>query len=739
MSDTFRVLAGSLALEALPYHLSVLEEIRRTFTRCNGYVAYKLTRLGRVSDNDVPSFLIVTREHGIIAVDVVEERILDSLENEDVELWRTDAGRTEHARNYVLDIYHDELVSRIRNDPKLYNKRDRTLRVPISSVVTFGQNTSDEIGRIYNRFGEYSSQPVSADELSAWLAERRSDINLTEDAFSRLCSLIEGTFVYQATPASEPREPLTTRNDFIQKSLRVTFKQDDAQRVASMQLPSGPQRIRGLAGTGKTIVLSLKAALTHSRFEDFKILYLFNTQSMYQQVQSLIARYYTLQAKKAPDFEDRMQVLHAWGGRQRPGLYSRICDEFGLRPLTWTEVRGSKDALQHIYKDLIARVGDAMTPRYDLVLIDEAQDFPEEVFQVVYRLTKGDGASKRIVWAYDEFQSLRDAQMKEPSDLFGRGEDGQANIPNSALQGTYPGDIPKDFVLPNCYRTPRPVLMTAHGVAMGIYASSQNEMFYNVSDWEALGYTVRKPESLFIEENDEVEIEREDRNSKNILERLLLEEERDPDQLVRINRFENSEDQLSYIAAKVAWLVSEQEVAPEEIVIINLRSGNNKEEMLSIQRALTARSIRSVLPGYVESADIFKPKDCVTITTPFRAKGNEANIVFVVNAQGVAHDFTLRLRNAFFVALTRSRGWCYISGVGRYVDELFREVEAVRAHLPKFEFTCPSRDSVRKNKSFLGLSDKQADDYRRVTEILKNNPELRDVIKDRLEEYGSEQ
>ena len=72
-----------------------------------------------------------------------------------------------------------------------------------------------------------------------------------------------------------------------------TFTLDEEQRKVSMQIPSGPQRIRGLAGTGKTVILALKAALTHKEDDKLRILSVFNTQSMYNQIQDLITKYYT--------------------------------------------------------------------------------------------------------------------------------------------------------------------------------------------------------------------------------------------------------------------------------------------------------------------------------------------------------------------------------------------------------------------------------------------------------------
>lgn len=121
--------------------------------------------------------------------------------------------------------------------------------------------------------------------------------------------------------------------------------------------------------------------------------------------------------------------------------------------------------------------------------------------------------------------------------------------------------------------------------------------------------------------------------------------------------------------------------------------------MLAIQRVLNSVGIKSVIPGYAESADVFKPKGSVTITTPFRAKGNEANIVFVINAQRVAGDFTLRMRNAFFVAVTRSRGWCYISGFGAGMENGPAKLKQLRLISRYFGLTCPDQASVQRGKT----------------------------------------
>ncbi|WP_354566198.1 DEAD/DEAH box helicase, partial [Herbaspirillum seropedicae] len=552
-----------------------------------------------------------------------------------------------------------------------------------------------------------------------WVKWRGSNLRANQH---RVVSLIEGTYIYENKFQVKAKEDLDTINSFIRKSLQRTFKQDDAQRIISSQIPDGPQRIRGLAGTGKTIVLSLKAAITHKRLADFKILYLFNTQSLYDHITTLITKYYTAEAKRPPDFDGKIHILHAWGGKKRAGLYSELCKLYGLRPRVWAEVRGLTDPLATIYKDLLENTKGRLEPIYDMVLIDEAQDLPQEVFEVIYKITKD---PKRIVWAYDEFQSLRDMKMKAPSELFGKDPKGLPNMPNERLSGQYTGGIDKDFILPNCYRTPRPVLMTAHGVALGLYNDGHGrQMFDYRGDWEAIGYKVISPNKPKLEANDKVVLERSEENSKNLLESLIVTKGYKPTDLVNCLKFDTFKTEAEYVAWKVDELIKKQDVPPGEIIVITLDTRYAEAELKQIRQELLAFGIDSVIPGFVESSDVFKVEGKVTLATPFRAKGNESNVVFVVNCNKTIEDATLRGRNAFFVGVTRSRGWVYLSGHGPAMERLMAEVEQIKQHFPKFEFVRPSDQEIEQSRRMLDISDKELNKLDQSFDTLKENPDI---------------
>ena len=419
-----------------------------------------------------------------------------------------------------------------------------------------------------------------------------------------------------------------------------------------------------------------------------------------------------------------MKILHAWGGKNRAGLYSDLCSRLGLVPKTFMEAKHYNDPLEFIYRDLLNKVGSLLEPVYDMVLIDEAQDLPPALFETVYKITKD---PKRIIWAYDDFQSLRAMKIKEPDILFGKNlETGLPNISMDMLQGKYYGEIDKDFVLPNCYRTPRPVLMTAHGIAMGLYNKDKIMQPYDDrEDWKAIGYEMLTPIKDKIVEGDQVQLTRPFENSKNKLEKIIKDAGYQPTDLVLCKSFNDIHEEIQWIAVKIKNLITSENVSPEEIIVVNI---NNKkqsaEELSELRSLLNSYHIRAVTPGYVESNDIFKVDGCVTLSTPFRAKGNESNIVFVFNSQKVINDSSLTARNAFFASLTRSRGWCYITGNSSSMDILKNEIEAIKNDFPFFNFIRPDDKKIASVNKLIHTSSKEIKELEKSFEKLKENPEL---------------
>lgn len=74
---------------------------------------------------------------------------------------------------------------------------------------------------------------------------------------------------------------------------------DSLQSRAVIETVEGVQRVRGLAGSGKTIVLALKAAYLHAQHPDWRIAVTFNTRSLKSQFTRLIETFVVEQTGEA--------------------------------------------------------------------------------------------------------------------------------------------------------------------------------------------------------------------------------------------------------------------------------------------------------------------------------------------------------------------------------------------------------------------------------------------------------
>lgn len=107
---------------------------------------------------------------------------------------------------------------------------------------------------------------------------------------------------------------------------------DSLQSRAVIEAVEGVQRIRGLAGSGKTIVLALKAAYIHAQHPDWKIAVTFNTRALKARFVRLIDTFVVEQTGEAPLWEN-LQVINAWGapgGSARTGIYYQYCRAAGV-------------------------------------------------------------------------------------------------------------------------------------------------------------------------------------------------------------------------------------------------------------------------------------------------------------------------------------------------------------------------------------------------------------------------
>src|SRR6266446_6888264 len=521
-------------------------------------------------------------------------------------------------------------------------------------------------------------------------AEEKQE-HITDEQFRIALGILQGVPVLNRETRPEPHNVQSKAAMLRQVELQMQTIDREQQRVA-VQIPDGPQRIRGLAGSGKTVVMCMKAAEIHRRFPNWHIGYTFYTHSLRGQIRSLITRFYRYWSEQDPDWT-KIHILHGWGGRDAPGLYSTIARKMGHSPRTFTEARNVFEHKEHS-EILGLCCGELLTSRedvpeiFDVILIDEAQDFHFDFYKLCYNALK---EPKRLIWAYDEVQSLESLSIPTTIDIFGIHPDG---TPVVDLDGTYPGgEIEKDVILHRCYRTPRPVLVTAHIFGMGLLRPQGAIQFIPTQGgWEDIGYEIVSGK---FQAGQSVTVRRPEVNSPHLLEKLAGYKD-----LIQWEAFNNRFEEMDWIAQQIHKNIEQDELRPEEIIVISLEWKGLRDNFSYLEHCLSTLSVSVVNTATNTDREVFQKKGYVTLASIFKAKGNEASIVYVMGVDRVDNNplQIVQDRNQAFTAMTRARGWCILTGIGKRAEALFNEIDVILSNDPEhITFTVPDPKTIQRN------------------------------------------
>jgi superfamily I DNA and RNA helicase len=493
---------------------------------------------------------------------------------------------------------------------------------------------------------------------------------------------------------------------------------DSQQSAAVVETYEGVQRIRGLAGCGKTIVLALKVAYLHARHRDWFIAVTFNTRSLKKQFENLITTFVLEQANEEPDW-DKIKILNAWGapgGTDRTGIYYEFCRDHGVEYMDFGRAKnrfGSDKAFEGVC-DIALQGTKQFVPKYDAVLVDEAQDFAPNFLLLCYEYLKD---PKRLVYAYDELQNLGNRSVPPVEEIFGKNTDGTARV---VIHPPETGKPKQDIILGTCYRNSRPVLSTAHALGFGIYRDEGlAQIFENKNLWFDIGYQANDGE---IEDGEFVTLSRTPESSPEFLEKHSL-----VDDLIQFEVFETLEAQTAWLVAEIRRNLTEDELIPDDIVVINPDPLKTKDAVGVARQTLMQMGINSNLAGVTTIADVFTEPGTVTFTGIFRAKGNEAAMVYVINAQdcfgALRPRDVARVRNRLFTAITRSKAWVRVIGVGKAMSALKAEFEKAKAENFALRFRYPT-ENERKTMATVNRDMSKAEQDRSA----KRRNDLADII-----------
>ena len=491
---------------------------------------------------------------------------------------------------------------------------------------------------------------------------------------------------------------------------------DQWQKKAAIEVPDGPQRVRGLAGSGKTVVLALKAAYLHAQHPDWNIVVTFHTRSLSQQFKDLIERFTLEHSGDKPNW-DRLRILHAWGSSGEPGVYSDIADSLNVVPVNYASAKskyGSSGTFEGICSEITSYISQAtFEPIYDAILIDEAQDLPIPFFRMVYAATK---QPKRIVWAYDELQNLSNTFMSPVDQLFGKDKNGNPLVSVNNNEN----EAQQDIILPVCYRNTPWALTLAHALGFGIYRSAGLvQLFDDLDLWKEIGYTV---DSGTLQFNNQVILKRKADSFPSYFKDLIT-----PEDAVVAKRFENRIDQYEWIASEIHKNISEDEMNPDDVLVIFPNTYTSKQQFQTFNQSLTRRGLNAHLAGVSTDRDTFTRVNSITAASIYRAKGNEAPMVYIVNSEWCASGLEMiRLRNVLFTAITRSRAWVRICGVGDEMEILETEIASVRENEYKLAFKVPTQDELKNIR--LINRDRTVEEKGKISKAIRSIKEIKELI-----------
>ena len=610
----------------------------------------------RTEGNELPTFTLVSPKMGICFIKVFSENseLLTSVENR---FWVIDGIRVKSGIQKFRNYSH-RIKSKLE-DPIL----DLQVDIPTNTIYVFPYLEPNLFSLLQLKSDEqlYAS---NFSELVLPFAEEQLD----EENYALLVSVVQNASIINKTSNIYVDEPAKNMFEAIELNNKKIAQFDYDQMAASLTITEKSERIRGLAGSGKTVLLAMKAARLHKRFPEKKIAFIFYTKSLYNQATNLIRKYYNQIADDEPNWEN-LKVLHSWGGATTgEGFYSHVCKEHGMIPKTLRQ----GDLVSNC-KELLDR--HDLHPIFDCVLIDEAQDFPLEFFLLVERVTK---APKKIVIAYDELQTTNDIHIPEFEQLFGSTN----GVPNVILEPQY------DYILKKSYRNTLDVLVTAFSFGFGFYHNI-TQIIQDNTTWEALGFEC----ASLLSPGNEITIHRPAQNSPNSISVFFPSEKP-----VNSNIYTSQDEQTDDIVNRICTLINEQKVRPTDILVVDIRM--NKTKVLNdIQYKLQNLGIESHIPGVVSDARDFFVDNRVTLTTPRNAKGNEVPVVFVVGCEDIYSKTNMsqqrQARNFMFISITRSKGWVYLSAVGRVKGVFFEEIKKIQKNMPDMKFVYPADDKIK--------------------------------------------
>ena len=574
---------------------------------------------------------------------------------------------TEPVTDYgeIQDDIYSKVEAKFKKQKFLFKKRALIFEFHAVTYTLADIEKQDEYPLVKN-----------VDEAISYIKENCYEEELSDDLYTKILSGLQEAYgINTRTERGDVSEG--TKAYAINQMASLIEKYDGRQMEAILSDTTGIQRIRGMAGSGKTIVLARKAVELHTAHPDWNIVVTYSTRSLKGQLETLIGRFYAAKNDGAKYNANKLKIMHSWGSASSTGVYYEVCLRHGISPMNVNEAKAKYGKSANLFSracfELLTSIKD-FQKMYDCILIDEAQDFDKNYLQLCLKVL---GKEQRLVYAYDELQKLNEEVMPNPEQIFGR-------------------SVEHDTPLTVCYRNQGNAIVTAHAIGMGLYRKEGIlQLPSSSSVWEAIGYVTDAP----IEEGKEAILYRTPETSPELLKV-------DKKDIIDFLCYDDAKSMYKSLLDMIKEDLEKQQLLPKDIMIIDMDTydySKNSMRLKNIQSNINLEVAFDDDFNYHDELEIYKydfhtagaanpedffREDSIVYSSVRRAKGNETFMVYIVNSQKCVNSLQRRSdRNALFTAITRSKGWVRVLGFGEDMETLKQEFEEIKNHEYKLYFS----------------------------------------------------
>jgi hypothetical protein len=416
---------------------------------------------------------------------------------------------------------------------------------------------------------------------------------------------------------------------------------EQQQRIASQGWNDGPRLVRGVAGSGKTIVLATQAARMLERLHK-RPRFLFEEDSTPSVLVVCFNR--TL----VPFIQQRIEM--AYEQRAAETLPDGLLTVTHFNELLFTPSRegfcryrtietspdpGERAA--RCLSDLAALNGrhrDRLSKGlFYAVFVDEGQDFHGNEFQVLLKLCTRAESGPRMFVFYDDAQNLYGQKRPTWTDLGLELRGGRAVVLDQALRNT------------------RQIIEPAFNVLLGTHAVDPR----SVSTRGFADFQMLKDKQLISWDGRHIRVQ-------------FARREGDP---IVLNSCSDKRSEEDLVARRCDALIGAEQLLPQDILVLTFKRERAYQLAKAIGSRVGADGVRCAIDE-TEKDKLVIQKNRVTVSTIASAKGYDAPFVLLASIEDCLAG--VEGRATLYVGCTRAREWLEVSGNG--TSPLMSELQA---------------------------------------------------------------